>query len=100
MTEEPRIAGSDTSKTNEAQHRRCLEFTVRDTGVGIAEETVPFIFEMFRQADSSINRCYEGAGLGLYIVKQYCNLLGANIRVESAMGKGSTFTVAIPLNEG
>jgi signal transduction histidine kinase len=85
---------------SEQRDTRFVEFTVADTGVGIAEETLPFIFEMFRQADSSINRPYDGAGLGLYIVKQYCNLLGASVRIESALKKGSTFTVAIPLDEG
>jgi signal transduction histidine kinase len=78
---------------------RVIEFSVQDTGIGIAEQTLPFIFEIFRQGDSSNTRAYEGAGLGLYVAKKYSELLGANISVESSVGQGSTFTVAVPINK-
>jgi len=75
---------------------RAIEFSVRDTGVGIAEQVIPSIFDMFKQGDSSTTRAYEGAGLGLYIAKKYSDLLGATLTVESTAGQGSTFTLTIP----
>jgi signal transduction histidine kinase len=72
-------------------------FQVTDTGIGIDPEWHKLIFEEFRQVDSSSKRKYGGAGLGLAIVKRICAILGGDIQVESAIGKGSTFTVTMPL---
>ncbi len=73
---------------------------VTDNGIGIAEELLPFIFDRFRQADSSTKRAYSGLGLGLTIVRNLVELHGGTIQAESAgHGRGATFTVEIPLTE-
>ena len=74
-----------------------LKLTVSDTGIGMKKEALDLIFEEFRQADMSSTRKYGGTGLGLAIVKKFINLMGGDIVVESEEGKGSKFTITLPM---
>jgi signal transduction histidine kinase len=88
--------GSVTISARYLTSKKVMEFKVSDTGAGIAEELLPQIFERFRQLNTTESRIGAAVGLGLYIAKQYADLLGGTIYVESKLGQGSTFTVRIP----
>lgn len=72
------------------------ELEVRDNGVGISEEHLPYLFDRFYRSDSSRTRKYGGAGLGLAITKSLVHLQGGTIRVESKREEGTIFSVWLP----
>jgi len=73
-----------------------IQFSIEDTGIGIAADKKQIIFDRFSQADASYSRRYGGTGLGLTLTRHLVELMGGNIRVESEVGKGSVFTYTIP----
>ena len=72
-----------------------IYISIRDTGIGISEENLPFIFDEFRQVDGTSSREYEGTGLGLAIVYKMIKLLGGDIKVNSRLGEGSVFQLIL-----
>ena len=101
FTEEGRIiiAAEKKLRADEKNAKHWLEFRVSDSGVGIPPEECDKIFDRFYQVDSSKARRFEGVGLGLYIVKSFTAMLGGRVSVCSELGKGSTFTVSLPIEK-
>jgi PAS domain S-box-containing protein len=77
--------------------KELIRISVKDTGIGIPEESLGLIFQEFRQVSEGFNRHFEGTGLGLTITKNFIELMDGQIRVKSTVGSGSTFTVLFPL---
>lgn len=79
------------------ENDHAVRFTVRDTGIGISSEQLKNLFQPFAQVDSSLNRKYEGTGLGLALVRQLAEMHNGSIGVESIPEKGSSFYFVIPI---
>lgn len=77
--------------------KEAIAFDVFDTGIGMSEEQQERLFQAFTQADSSITRKFGGTGLGLTISQHFCEMMGGKISVESQPGKGSRFTILLPM---
>jgi len=75
----------------------CFYFKVIDSGIGIAPDKLGKLFDEFTQADASTTRRFGGTGLGLAITKRFCQMMGGDVTVESALGEGATFTMFIPV---
>lgn len=81
---------------NEESLNKGITIEIRDSGVGIAEKDIAKIFEPFSQVETSLNRRYQGAGLGLSICSRLAKLLGAKLKVESKKNQGSLFSITLP----
>ena len=87
----------ETGHAQALQQPQFMTFFVKDTGVGVRSNQKELIFERFRQGSETMNKSYEGAGLGLSISKAFIEMLGGKIWVESEEGKGSTFYFTLPV---
>jgi CheY-like chemotaxis protein len=97
ITNAVKFASSGVVEVHALRSGDNLIISVRDTGIGIDEKDLEIIFNRFRQADISLSRSFGGAGLGLAICKGVIEYMGGNINVESYPGKGSLFTVSVPV---
>ncbi len=81
----------------EKNNEKWVQFAVSDTGIGIPPDKLEKLFKAFSQTDAGTTREYGGTGLGLYLTKQFCTMLGGEVTVSSEHGKGSIFTILLPM---
>ena len=95
FTEQGRVSVA----VNRMRHagRAWTDVHVSDTGIGISREHLGKLFQPFSQVDGSATRKYNGTGLGLAISKKFCQMMGGDITVESEPGRGSCFTIRLPV---
>ena len=90
-------SGDDPNPPLETRNSQLITFSVSDTGIGMTQEQLGRLFEAFAQAEASTRSKYGGTGLGLAISRHFCRLMGGDLTVESEYGRGSTFTVSLPV---
>ncbi len=90
----------NTSLHSQKDDEYIIQFSVKDSGIGIPDEKIKTIFNSFEQAEGDITRRFGGTGLGLTIVKKLIELMNGQVQVNSQEGAGSVFTVALPLKKG
>ena len=83
-------------QTIKQNHRPWVEFSIRDTGIGLSAEQIGQLFQDFVQVDASPTRKYGGTGLGLAISRRICQMMGGDISIKSTPGEGSVFTIRLP----
>jgi signal transduction histidine kinase len=89
-------ASSEATQSSAIKTQNWVVFEVADTGIGITAEQMGRLFQAFTQGDASRTRKYGGSGLGLAISYHFCQLMGGDIAVSSAVGQGTTFTLRLP----
>lgn len=82
---------------NAKGHNNNIVIEIEDSGSGISEDYLPYLFEPFSQEEHGYSRKFEGSGLGTALIKKYCDIIGADISVRSEKGKGSIFTITLPV---
>jgi len=85
-----------TIKTQQISGQQYIEFSVKDTGIGISRDKFDKLFKIFSQADLETTRRYGGTGIGLYLTDKFCKMLGGTVGVKSEEGKGSVFIISLP----
>ncbi|NMF58261.1 PAS domain S-box protein [Pseudanabaena yagii] len=99
ITVQEAIANNPNPDKSKNNITHWVNFAVIDTGIGIAPEPLKTLFQPFVQVDSSLNRQYEGTGLGLSLVKRIVEMHGGYVKATSTVGVGSCFTIALPYNQ-
>jgi signal transduction histidine kinase/CheY-like chemotaxis protein len=88
-------SGADSNQTTNSKSQALVSFEVKDTGMGVAQENIPKLFNAYSQANASIGRNFGGTGLGLSIVQKLVEIMGGRVKVESTLGVGTTVSFKI-----
>ena len=100
LTVDQADSGMDQKSTDfSPEQPMCIRFQVADTGIGIAEQDMPVLFQPFQQLDSGLDKKYQGTGLGLALARKLAQLHGGDLTVTSELGHGSCFTLSLPIDQ-